>query len=299
MMIRKGIILAGGNGTRLFPSSLSISKHLLPVYDKPMIYYPLSTLMLADIKEILIISNFRDLDAYKYLFETKLDIGIKFSFVIQEETLGIAHALILAEDFLQGSHCSLILGDNFFYGHDLSNKLLKISSSKLNTIFGYPVEEPKNFGVVEFDNNLKIKSISEKPESPNSRYAIPGLYFFDETAIDRAKLVKKGPRNEYEITDVLNSYLRDDKLDLQLMGRGEAWLDAGSHENLLDASLFVRSVERRQGLKIGCPEEIAWRKGWITNDDLIKIVDKYEKNSYSDYLKSLPRDTIIGVKNEK
>lgn len=297
MMVRKGIILAGGNGTRLFPSSLSISKHLLPVYDKPMIYYPLSTLMLADIREILIISNFRDLQSFKYLFGDILNIGIKFSFAVQEEALGIAHALILAEDFLEGSHCSLILGDNFFYSHDFSNTLLKVSSSKVNTIFGYPVEEPKNFGVVEFDDNKKIKSIKEKPIITNSRYAIPGLYFFDESAIDRAKLVKKGPRNEYEITDVLNSYLKDDKLDLQLMGRGEAWLDAGSHENLIDASLFVRSVERRQGLKIGCPEEIAWRKGWITNNDLMKIVNKYQKNSYSDYLISILTDIIVGVKN--
>ena len=296
-MVRKGIILAGGNGTRLFPSSLSISKHLLPVYDKPMIYYPLSTLMLADIREILIISNFRDLQSFKYLFGDILNIGIKFSFAVQEEALGIAHALILAEDFLEGSHCSLILGDNFFYSHDFSNTLLKVSSSKVNTIFGYPVEEPKNFGVVEFDDNKKIKSIKEKPIITNSRYAIPGLYFFDESAIDRAKLVKKGPRSEYEITDVLNSYLKDDKLDLQLMGRGEAWLDAGSHENLIDASLFVRSVERRQGLKIGCPEEIAWRKGWITNNDLIKIVNKYQKNSYSDYLTSILTDIIVGVKN--
>ena len=294
-MIRKGIILAGGNGTRLFPSSLSISKHLLPVYDKPMIYYPLSTLMLAEIKEILIISNVRDLESYKFLFQKKLDIGINFSFKVQEEALGIAHALVLAEEFLNGSHCSLILGDNIFYGHEFSKKMLKAASSNFNTVFGYPVEDPSQFGVVEFDNNLKIKSIIEKPKKTNSRYAIPGLYFLDNTAINRAKSIKKGPRKEYEITDVLNSYLNDNMLDLQLMGRGEAWLDAGSHENLLNASLFVRTVERRQGLKIGCPEEIAWRKGWITNNDLEKMSNKYENNSYSNYLKSLPNELIIGV----
>jgi len=294
-MNRKGIILAGGNGTRLFPSSLSTSKHLLPIYDKPMIYYPLSTLMLSDIKEILIISNSRDLESYKYLFEKKLDIGIKFSFKVQEEALGIAHALVLAEDFIDGLHFSLILGDNLFYSHDFSSTLLKASKSRSNTIFGYPVENPSSFGVVEFDNNLKIKSILEKPKKTNSRYAIPGLYFLDNTAIDRAKLIKKSPRQEYEITDVLNSYLDDDMLELQLMGRGEAWLDAGSHENLLDASLFVRSVERRQGLKIGCPEEIAWRKGWITNKDLVSMSNKYENNSYSNYLRSLPKELIVGV----
>ena len=294
-MNRKGIILAGGNGTRLFPSSLSTSKHLLPIYDKPMIYYPLSTLMLSDIKEILIISNSRDLESYKYLFEKKLDIGIKFSFKVQEEALGIAHALVLAEDFIDGLHFSLILGDNLFYSHDFSSTLLKASKSRSNTIFGYPVENPSSFGVVEFDNNLKIKSILEKPKKTNSRYAIPGLYFLDNTAIDRAKLIKKSPRKEYEITDVLNSYLDDDMLELQLMGRGEAWLDAGSHENLLDASLFVRSVERRQGLKIGCPEEIAWRKGWITNKDLVNMSNRYENNSYSNYLRSLPNELIVGV----
>ena len=293
-MVRKGIILAGGNGTRLFPSSVSTSKHLLPIYDKPMIYYSLSTLMLANIRDILIICNSKDLPIYKNLFIDTIDLGINFSFEVQSEPLGVAHALIIAEKFINNSFSCLILGDNFFYGHNLANKLKTISSSKENTILGYPVQNPSDFGVVEFDENQNIVSLSEKPEKPASRYAITGLYFFDRTAPERAKLAPKSKRNEYEIVDVLQSYHSERKLNLELMGRGDAWLDAGCHESLIDASLFVRSVEKRQGLKIGCPEEIAWRKKWISTQNLLNSSKAYSKSSYSNYLNSLPNEQIIG-----
>ena len=293
-MVRKGIILAGGNGTRLFPSSASTSKHLLPIYDKPMIYYSLSTLMLANIKDILIICNDRDLSIYKKLFIDTIDLGINFSFEVQSEPLGVAHALIIAEKFIGNNFSCLILGDNFFYGHNLAQKLKSISSCKENTIIGYPVQNPSNFGVVEFDENQNIVSLLEKPEKPISRYAITGLYFLDHTAPERAKSAPKSKRNEYEIVDVLQSYHSEGKLNLELMGRGDAWLDAGCHESLIDASLFVRSVEKRQGLKIGCPEEIAWRKKWISTKRLLEGSKNYSKSSYSNYLNALPNEQIIG-----
>ncbi len=294
-MKRKGIILAGGEGTRLFPSSASTSKHLLPIYDKPMIYYSLSTLMLADIQEILIICNSMDLPIYKKLFTKTTNLGIKFLFAEQPKPIGIANALIIAENFISDNPCCLILGDNFFYGHNLSQTLKRISKSKNNSIIGYPVKNPSNFGVVEFDEKQKIIELVEKPVKPASRYAITGLYFFDNTVAQRAKLISESKRKEYEIVDVLKSYHKDKKLNLELMGRGDAWLDAGCHESLVDASLFVRSVEKRQGLKIGCPEEIAWRKKWISNEELLKISKKYSKSSYSSYLNSLPNNKIVGT----
>ena len=294
-MIRKGVLLAGGNGTRLFPSSASISKHLLPIYDKPMIYYSLSTLMLANIKDILIICNSKDLPIFEKLFTETIDLGINFSFAEQLEPRGVAHALIIAENFIGNDSCCLILGDNFFYGHNLSKSLKNISQSKNNTIIAYPVMNPSNFGVVEFDEKLNITGLNEKPLKPASRYAITGLYFFDNTAPERAKLISKSNRNEFEIVDVLKSYHKDRCLTLKLMGRGDAWLDAGCHESLIDASLFVRSVEKRQGLKIGCPEEIAWRKKWISNEELLNISKKYSKSSYSNYLNSLPIEKIMGA----
>ena len=294
-MKRKGIILAGGKGTRLFPSSASTSKHLLPIYDKPMIYYSLSTLMLADIQEILIICNCKDLPIYEKLFTKTIDLGIKFSFAEQPEPLGVAHALVIAENFISDKPCCLILGDNFFYGHNLSQSLKNISKSKNNTIIGYPVKNPSNFGVVEFNKKQKIIGLTEKPLKPASRYAITGLYFFDNSATQRAKSISKSKRKEFEIVDVLKSYHNDKKLSLELLGRGDAWLDAGCHESLIDASLFVRSVEKRQGLKIGCPEEIAWRKKWISNEELLNISKKYSKSSYSNYLNSLPTEKIMGT----
>lgn len=293
-MIRKGIILAGGNGTRLFPSSATISKHLLPIYDKPMIYYSLSALMLANIREVMIICNGRDIQVYEELFKHTLKLGINFSFAEQPEPLGVANALVVAKKFIGNDYCCLILGDNFFYGHNLSQTLKEISGSEENRIIGYPVQNPSNFGVVEFDKDQNILAMSEKPSNPISRYAITGLYFLDHTAPERAMMTTKSNRNEYEIVDVLKSYHAEGDLGLELLGRGDAWLDAGCHESLIDASLFVRSVEKRQGLKIGCPEEIAWRKGWITTDALIKSAELYNKSSYSQYLMSLPSDKIVG-----
>ena len=294
-MTRKGILLAGGNGTRLFPSSASTSKHLLPIYDKPMIYYSLSTLMLADIQDILIICNIKDLPIFRKLFTETVNLGINFSFAVQKKPLGVAHALVIAENFIGNHPCCLILGDNFFYGHNLSQTLKNISQSKNNTIIGYPVNNPSNFGVVEFDYKQKIIELIEKPVKPTSRYAITGIYFLDNTAPERAKKISKSKRNELEIVDVLKSYHKDKNLNLEIMGQGDTWLDAGCHESLIEASLFVRSLEYRQGFKIGCPEEIAWRKKWISKDDLLNISKKNSKSSYSTYLHSLPYENITSA----
>ena len=294
-MTRKGILLAGGNGTRLFPSSASTSKHLLPIYDKPMIYYSLSTLMLADIQDILIICNIKDLPIFRKLFTETVNLGINFSFAVQKKPLGVAHALVIAENFIGNHPCCLILGDNFFYGHNLSQSLKNISQSKNNTIIGYPVNNPSNFGVVEFDYKQKIIELIEKPVKPTSRYAITGIYFLDNTAPERAKKISKSKRNELEIVDVLKSYHKDKNLNLEIMGQGDTWLDAGCHESLIEASLFVRSLEYRQGFKIGCPEEIAWRKKWISKDDLLNISKKNSKSSYSTYLHSLPYENITSA----
>ena len=284
----KGIILAGGSGTRLHPLTLSVSKQLLPIYDKPMIYYPLSTLMLAGIREILIISTPHDIDNYNNLLGDGSNMGISISYAIQLSPDGLAQAFLIGEDFIDGDSCSLILGDNLFFGNDLQKSLKNAASSSTGaTIFAYPVNDPERYGVVEFDSKLKALSIEEKPHSPKSRYAVTGLYFYDNKIVDYAKEIKPSPRGELEITDVNNIYLENNNLNVELMGRGTSWLDAGTHDSLLEASQFVQILEKRQSLKICIPEEIAWRNGWISNEEIETIGMKYSKNRYGKYLLDL------------
>ena len=257
-----------------------------------MIYYALSTLMLADVKDICIISTKKDLPLYKLAFAEMNRIGLSFTYIVQNEPDGIASALVLSEKFLNGEPCVLILGDNLFYGHDFSATLRRATLSTKCSIFGYPVTDPNRYGIVEFNKEYQIISVEEKPKFPKSNHAITGLYFFDETAPQKASSLSKSARGEFEILDVIKLYLAENNLNLELMGRGEAWLDAGTHESLLDASLFVRTIERRQGLKIGCPEEIAWRKGWITNKVLFDISQSIREPSYSNYLAELPNKSL-------
>lgn len=290
--MRKGIILAGGKGTRLYPSTVATSKQMLPIYDKPMVFYPLTTLMLAGIKDILIISTPNDLCLYKKLFHDFSELGLNIDFAEQKEPDGVASALLIADVFLNGESCALILGDNLFYGHDFSQTLTLANESNQSTILAYPVTDPHRYGIVEFDKSQSIITLTEKPQIPKSRYAVTGLYFLDEDAPSKASKISKSSRGELEIIDVLNLYLNEGKLGLEIMGRGEAWLDAGTHETLLDASLFVRTIERRQGMKIGCPEEVAWRKGWISDTELQDIASKISEPSYSKYLLELP--TMLG-----
>ena len=284
----KGIILAGGSGSRLNPITNVTSKHLLPIYDKPMIYYPLTSLMLAGIKDILIISTKEDIDRYKSLLSKFNEIGLNLSFEVQSKPRGIAEAFIIGENFIEGDSCSLILGDNLFFGHDLS-VLVKSAFEKKEgaTVFAYRVNDPTRYGVVEFDNNNKVLSIEEKPNQPKSNYAVTGFYFYDNDVIEIAKNISPSKRNELEITEVNQIYLERGKLNVEIMGRGMAWLDTGTPESLLEASQFVYTLEKRQGLKIGCPYEVAWRKGWI-NDEKFKISGKnFLKSSYGDYFMSL------------
>ena len=283
---RKGIVLAGGSGTRLYPSTKAISKQIIPVYDKPMVYYPISTLMLSGIRDILIISSPEHIDLYKDLLGNGSEWGVNFQYIIQPSPDGLAQAFILAENFIGDDHCALILGDNIFYGNGLEKILMEASSASNPTVFAYRVQDPERFGVIEFDANKKALSIEEKPIKPKSNYAITGLYFYDNSVVNIAKNLKPSERGELEITDLNKEYLRLNKLSVKHMSRGYAWLDTGTPESLVDASNFIYSLEKRQGTKISCPEEIALHKKWISTEDLKKnIINK--KGEYIDYLKML------------
>ena len=282
----KGIILSGGLGTRLYPITIGISKQLLPIYDKPMIYYPLSVLMLASIREILIISTPNDVDSYKRLLGNGSQFGVSIDYEEQPSPDGLAQAFLLGKDFIGSDKVCLILGDNIFYGQHFTEKLDK-ASNKLNgaTVFGYYTKEPQRFGVIEFDNKGKPKDIEEKPLKPKSNFAVTGLYFYDNKVIDIAKSLKPSSRGELEITDINNEYLKMEKLNVELLGRGFAWLDTGTYETLLEASQFVQTLENRQGLKIACLEEIAYKNKWIDKDKLISQADIMSNTSYGNYLK--------------
>lgn len=284
----KGLILAGGHGTRLFPSTQVISKQLLPIYDKPMIYYPLSVLLLTGIREILVISSPEDLPMYQELLEDGSQFGVRFQYCVQPKPEGLAQAFILGEKFVDGKPSCLILGDNIFYGGGFSQALYDCSKHTSGAkILGYRVKDPRRYGVVEMDKNMKVLGLEEKPEKPKSNYAVPGLYFYDSTVCERAKQVKPSARGELEITDLNRLYLKDEKLDVILLGRGLAWLDSGTHDSLLEASHFVQTIEKQQGQKIACLEEIAWRMGFIDDRMLIKQADRYKNSSYGDYLREL------------
>ena len=286
--MQKGIVLAGGNGTRLYPMTKVISKQLLPIYDKPMIYYPLSVLMLSGIKEILIISSPRDIHKFEELLGDGSTWGIKLEYKIQPSPNGLAEAFILGEDFIGSDSVCLILGDNIFYGQGFTKILKKATLLKEGAlIFAYPVSNPKSFGVIELDNNLKVISIEEKPDKPKSNFAITGIYFYDNQVINIAKNLKPSKRGELEITSINNKYLQKKHLKVELLGRGFAWLDTGTEQNLLDAAQFIETIEKRQGYKIACLEEIALFNGWIDNDKLFKITKNLKDNNYSKYLKSL------------
>ncbi|WP_319925600.1 glucose-1-phosphate thymidylyltransferase RfbA [Xenorhabdus littoralis] len=286
--MRKGIILAGGSGTRLYPITLGISKQLLPVYDKPMIYYPLSVLMLAGIKDILIITTPEDQSHFKRLLNDGSNLGINLQYAIQEKPEGLAQAFLIGEEFIGNSPVCLILGDNIFWGQGFSPKLQRASSINNGaTIFGYQVKDPERFGVVEFDSNMKAISIEEKPSHPKSDYAVTGLYFYDNRVVNFAKKVKPSHRGELEITSINQMYLEDESLEVELLGRGFAWLDTGTHDSLLEAATFVETIEKRQGFKIACLEEIAYRNNWLDISTLKKQAKSMSKNSYGKYLLSL------------
>ncbi len=281
----KGIILAGGSGTRLFPLTRAISKQIMPVYDKPMIYYPLSTLMLAGIKDVLIISTPRDLPIFENLFGTGKQLGMTFSYAVQEEPRGLADAFIIGAEFIGDDHVALVLGDNIFYGQSFSRLLKTVAARETGaTIFGYYVRDPREYGVVEFDEKGKALSIEEKPEKPKSNYAVPGLYFYDNDVVEIAKNVRPSPRGEIEITSVNNEYLRRGSLRVETMGRGFAWLDTGNHDSLLDAADFVRAFQKRQGLYVSCIEEIAYKNGFIDKEQLVKLAEPLMKTEYGKYI---------------
>lgn len=284
----KGIVLAGGSGTRLYPITKAISKQINPIYDKPMIYYPLSMLMLAGIKEVLIISTPRDISVFKELLGSGSDYGIKLEYAIQESPNGLAEAFIIGEEFIGDSPCALVLGDNVFYGHGLTGKLKgAFEKRKGATIFGYPVNNPEDFGVVEFNENGDAVSLEEKPKNPKSNFAIPGLYFYDNTVIEKAKKVKPSPRGELEITSLNQIYLDEGSLSVINLGRGMAWLDTGTQEGLLDAANFVSTVQKRQGIMVSCLEEIAYLKGWIDKEKVIELAKPLLKSNYGKYLMNL------------
>ncbi|WP_195483564.1 glucose-1-phosphate thymidylyltransferase RfbA [Fusobacterium varium] len=281
----KGIILAGGSGTRLHPLTRSVSKQILPVYDKPMIYYPLSVLMLAGIKEILVISTPRDIECFKELLGDGSKVGLKMEYAVQEKPNGLAEAFIIGEKFIKKDNVALVLGDNIFFGQGFSPKVQKAASlEKGAEIFGYLVKDPREYGVVEFDKDKNVLSLEEKPEKPKSKYAIPGLYFYDNTVVEKAKNLKPSKRGELEITDLNKLYLAEGNLKVNLLGRGFAWLDTGTHKNLLHASNFIETIQDRQGNYVACIEEIAYKNGWITKEELIKLAEPLLKTEYGKYL---------------
>lgn len=291
----KGIVLAGGSGTRLYPITRAVSKQLLPVYDKPMIYYPLSVLMLAGIRDILVISTPRDLPLYRDLLEDGSQFGVKFTYRTQEEPRGIADAFLVGKDFIGDSKVALVLGDNVFYGHRFSEILQRAASlDEGAVIFGYYVKDPRPFGVVEFDSEGRVISIEEKPPRPKSNYVVPGLYFYDNQVVEIAERIEPSDRGELEITSINEEYLRMGKLRVELMGRGMAWLDTGTHDGLLEASSFIETIQKRQGFYIACLEEIAYNNGWITREDVLEMAEKLEKTDYGKYLRDLAEGNFHG-----
>lgn len=284
----KGIILSGGMGTRLYPLTVSLSKQILPIFDKPMIYYPLSVLMQADIRDFLIISTPQHIELYQNLFGTGARLGLNIEYAVQPQPQGIAQAFVIGEDFIDGAPCALMLGDNFLHGHGLGTIMHQAGQlTDGGLVFAYYVQDPERYGVVEFDRDYRVLSIEEKPSYPKSNYAVTGLYFYDADVVELAKSLQPSGRGEYEITDLNNEYLKRGKLKVQLFGRGFAWLDTGTHESLLEASDFVQTIEHRQGLKIGCIEEVAYRKGYIGPDQLIETASHSDRNAYCDYLRNL------------
>ncbi|HEY9192349.1 MAG TPA: glucose-1-phosphate thymidylyltransferase RfbA [Methyloversatilis sp.] len=293
-MTRKGIVLAGGSGTRLHPVTIAVSKQLMPVYDKPMIYYPLSTLMLAGIRDVLIISTPQDTPRFETLLGNGAHWGMNIEYAVQPSPDGLAQAFLIGEDFVGDSSSALVLGDNLFYGHEFADDL-KAASARTSgaTVFAYPVTDPERYGVVEFDAHGHAISLEEKPAKPRSRYAVTGLYFYDQQVVDIAKSLKPSPRGELEITDLNRVYLERGALDVQVMGRGHAWLDTGTHDSLIDAAQFIQTLEKRQGLKISCPEEIAWRQGWIDADQLRRLAAPLAKSGYGQYLQRIVDEKVF------
>lgn len=292
--MRKGIILAGGTGTRLYPLTKVVSKQLMPIYDKPMVYYPLATLMQAGIDDILIISTPAEISRFEDLLGNGDNFGISISYKTQPSPDGLAQAFIIAEEFLNGSAAALVLGDNMFYGHDLTKSLKNANAQTSGgTVFGYHVSTPKSYGVVEFDQDGNAISIEEKPQQPKSNYAVPGLYFFDKRVVEFAKKVKPSARGELEITDVIDQYLKANELKVEIMGRGTAWLDTGTHDDLLAAAQFIATIDKRQGLKVNCPEEVAFRNGWISADKLREIAAPLVKSGYGEYLLKLINEKVF------